>query len=55
MNNKWLHSKETENISNTAKTEALNRLKSRFPNADISKFEAQVYFNQDHKVDDVTI
>ena len=41
----WLRSDEANMIADKARTKAWNDLKARYPNADLSKFSAQVSFD----------
>ena len=41
----WLRKNEANTIADKAKTKAWNDLKARYPNADLSKFSAQVSFD----------
>ena len=41
----WLRKNEANTIADKAKTKAWNDLKARYPNGDLSKFSAQVSFD----------
>ena len=45
---KWLETPEAKKASEGAKSKAWKNFLAKFPNADKSKFEAQVYFEKDH-------
>ena len=48
MDLQWLQSDEAKHISEDAKAEAWKDFKRKYPFADLSKFEAQVNFNEKH-------
>ena len=48
MDLQWLQSDEAEKISEAAKAKAWKNFKREYPFADLSKFEAQVNFNEKH-------
>ena len=53
MNLQWLQSDEAKHISEDAKAEAWKDFKREYPFADLSKFEAQVNFNEKHATADI--
>ena len=53
MNLQWLQSDEARRISEEAKAEAWKDFKRKYPFADLSKFEAQVNFNEKHATTDI--
>ena len=53
MNLQWLQSDEAKHISEDAKAKAWKDFKREYPFADLSKFEAQVNFNEKHATADI--
>ena len=53
MDLQWLKSDEAKKISEAAKAKAWKDFKREYPNADLSKFEAQTGFNEKHATADV--
>ena len=53
MNLQWLQSDEAKHISEAAKAKAWKYFKREYPFADLSKFEAQVNFNEGHATADI--
>ena len=53
MDLKWLQSDEAKRISEAAKAKAWKNFKREYPFADLSKFEAQVNFNEKHATADI--
>ena len=53
MNLQWLQSDEAKHISEAAKAKAWKNFKREYPFADLSKFEAQVNFNEKHATADI--
>ena len=49
----WLQSDEAKRISEAAKEKAWKNFKREYPFADLSKFEAQVNFNEKHAVAEI--
>ena len=45
---KWAKTPEAKKAIEAAKSKAWKNFLAKFPNADKSKFEAQVYFEKDH-------
>ena len=45
---KWAKTPEAKKASEAAKSKAWKNFLAKFPNADKSEFEAQVYFEKDH-------
>ena len=55
MDLQWLQSDEAENISEAAKAKAWKDFKRKYPFADLSKFEAQVNFNEKHATAEICL
>ena len=53
MDVQWLQSDEAKRISEAAKAKAWKNFKREYPFADLSKFEAQVNFNEKHATADI--
>ena len=53
MDLQWLQSDEAKTISEDAKAKAWKDFKREYPNADLSKFEAQTDFNEKHATADM--